>query len=111
MSVTFAPRARMAVKASWPGVSRKGDLLALVIDPVSADVLGDAAGLARRDAGIADGIHERGLAVIDMAHEGDDGGAELELLLARLLRQPSGAGRRPPPCGRRRLSRAFPSQR
>ena len=23
MSVTFAPRARMAVKASWPGVSRK----------------------------------------------------------------------------------------
>jgi hypothetical protein len=22
-SVTFAPRARMAVKASWPGVSRK----------------------------------------------------------------------------------------
>ena len=23
MSVTLAPRARMAVKASWPGVSRK----------------------------------------------------------------------------------------
>ena len=23
MSVTFAPRARMAVNASWPGVSRK----------------------------------------------------------------------------------------
>ena len=23
MSVTIAPRARMAVKASWPGVSRK----------------------------------------------------------------------------------------
>ncbi len=23
MSVTFAPRARIAVKASWPGVSRK----------------------------------------------------------------------------------------
>ena len=23
MSVTWAPRARMAVKASWPGVSRK----------------------------------------------------------------------------------------
>ena len=45
---------------------------AFVVDAVSADVLGDAAGFARRDAGLADRIHERGLAVIDVSHESDD---------------------------------------
>ena len=41
-------------------------------DTVGADVLCDAARFARCDAGLADGIHECGLAVIDMAHEGDN---------------------------------------
>ena len=47
MSVTLAPRARIAVKAAWPGVSMK------VILPcdgefhlIGADMLGDAAGFA-----------------------------------------------------------------
>jgi hypothetical protein len=31
MSVTFAPRARMRVKASWPGVSRKTMLRPLIV--------------------------------------------------------------------------------
>ena len=52
MSVTLAPRARIAVKAAWPGVSmkvivaarRRGHL-------IGADMLGDAAGLAGRDFG------------------------------------------------------------
>ena len=73
MSVTLAPRARIAVKAAWPGVSMKvignavgGD------DLIGADVLGDAAGLAGDDIGVADGVEQRGLAVIDMAHDGDD---------------------------------------
>ncbi len=81
MSVTFAPRARIAVKAAWPGVSRKVMRLAFVIDAVGADVLGDAAGFARRDARLADRVHERRLAVIDVTHERDDRAARLEFFL------------------------------
>ena len=42
---------------------------------VSADVLGDAAGFACRHVGFANGVEQRGLAVIDVAHDGDDGRA------------------------------------
>jgi hypothetical protein len=41
-------------------------------------MLGDAARFAGRDPCLADRIHERGLAVVDVPHESDDGGAELE---------------------------------
>ena len=48
---------------------------------VGADVLGDAAGFARGDVGFADGVEQRGLAVIDVAHDGDHGRARnLELV-------------------------------
>ncbi len=40
---------------------------------VGADVLGDAAGFAGGNVGFADGIEQRGLAVIDVAHDGDHG--------------------------------------
>ncbi len=63
------------------GVARRveeSDARAFVIDGVGADVLGDSAGFARRDARLADRIHERGLAVIDVAHEGDNRAARLE---------------------------------
>ena len=43
-------------------------------DLVGADVLGDAAGLARGDVGGTDGVEQRGFAVIDVAHDGDDRG-------------------------------------
>ena len=47
MSVTLAPRARIAVKAAWPGVSMKVICLPLrSVDLIGADMLGDAAGLA-----------------------------------------------------------------
>ena len=73
MSVIFAPRARMAVKASWPGVSRKVTFWPPAsVDLISADMLGDAAGFFRRDIGLAQGIKQRGFAVIDMAHDGDN---------------------------------------
>ena len=56
MSVTFAPRARMELKAAWPGVSRKVICCEFVLalgmregNGVGADVLGDAAGFARGD--------------------------------------------------------------
>ena len=42
-------------------------------DLIGADMLGDAAGFAGDDIGMADRIEQRGLAVIDMAHDGDDG--------------------------------------
>ena len=35
-------------------------------------MLGDAAGLAGRDFGLADGVEQRRLAVVDVAHDGDD---------------------------------------
>ena len=38
---------------------------------VGADVLGDAARFAARDVGLADGIEQRRLAVIDVAHDRD----------------------------------------
>src|SRR6185437_2374700 len=40
-------------------------------DLIGADVLGNAAGFAFRDLGRADGVEQRGLAVVDMAHDGD----------------------------------------
>ena len=81
MSVTLAPRARMAVNASWPGVSRKVISRPSWCDLVRADVLGDAAGLARRDLGGADGVQQRRLAVVDVAHDRDDRRAGDQVLL------------------------------
>ena len=72
MSVTCAPRARIEVNAAWPGVSRKVTMPLRGLDVVRADVLRDAAGLARRHLGAADVVEQRGLAVIDVSHHGHD---------------------------------------
>ena len=53
----------------------EGDLAAVAIDHVGADVLGDATGLAGHDVGVADAVEQRGLAVVDVTHDGDDRGA------------------------------------
>ena len=59
----------------------EGDLLAaLQGDAVGADMLGDAASFAGRDIGLAQRVEQRGLAVIDMAHDGDHRRARLEHL-------------------------------
>ena len=84
MSVTWAPRARMAVNASWPGVSRKVIGLVADVDLVGADVLGDAAGLAGDDVGLADRVEQRRLAVVDVAHDRDDRRALDEVLVGVL---------------------------
>ena len=47
------------------------DLAAVHFDLVGADVLGDAAGLAAGHVGLADGVEQRGLAVVHVAHDGD----------------------------------------
>ena len=54
------------------GRVQEGDDLAGVVRLVGADVLGDAAGLARRDLGLADRVQQRGLAVVDVAHDRHD---------------------------------------
>ena len=48
------------------------DLPAALLDVIRADVLRDAARLAARDVGLADGVEQRGLAVVDVTHDGDD---------------------------------------
>ena len=47
---------------------------------IGADMLGDAAGFLADDIGRADRVEQRGLAVIDMAHDGDDRRARLQIL-------------------------------
>ncbi len=50
----------------------EGDLLAVLFDLVGADMLGDATGFARHHVGFADRVEQRGLAVVDVAHDGHD---------------------------------------
>ena len=51
----------------------EGDLLAAWRRHlIGADVLGDAAGFAGDDIGLADGVEQRRLAVVDVAHDRDD---------------------------------------
>ncbi len=48
---------------------------------VSADVLGDAAGLAGGHVGVADIVQQGGLAVVHVAHDHHDGGAGHQVLV------------------------------
>ena len=66
------------------GRVEEGDLLAAVVHLVGADVLGDAAGLPGHHLGLADRVQQRGLAVIDVAHDRDHGRAVDEVLLGVL---------------------------
>ena len=76
------------------GVARRvqeGDLLAVFqTHLIGADVLGDAAGFAARDVGRAQGVQQRGLAVVDVAHDGHHGGARLGGALVVGLGQEAG---------------------
>ena len=49
-------------------------------DVIGADVLRDAAGLALGDARLADGVEQRRLAVVDVAHDRDDRRARDDVL-------------------------------
>src|SRR6056297_3631544 len=48
---------------------------------VGADMLRDAAGLARDHIRLPDPVQKRGLAVVDMAHDGDDGRTRPQILV------------------------------
>ena len=75
-----AARAHLAER----GVARRVDeghrMAGADVDLIGADVLGDAARLARRDVGIAQRIEQRGLAVVDVAHHGHHRRARLQIL-------------------------------
>ena len=49
---------------------------------IGTDVLSNATGLALADVGLADGVQQSGLAVVDVAHDGDDRRADHQILLA-----------------------------
>src|SRR6266545_1899001 len=51
-------------------------------DLVGTDVLGDAAGLGRDHVGVADGVQQLGLAVVDVAHDRHHRWARLQVLVA-----------------------------
>ena len=62
------------------GGIEEGDRGAVYNDLVGADRLGDAARLAGGDIGVADLVEDRGLAVVDVAHDDDDRAAGLQVL-------------------------------
>ena len=59
----------------------EGDLTVVDVYHGSTDVLGDAAGLAFGNAGVADSVKQRGLAVVYVAHDGNHGRARLQVFL------------------------------
>ena len=61
------------------------DALVLGPDLVRTDVLRDAAGLARDHVGLADGVEQSGLTVVDVTHDGHDGRTDLEVFLVLVL--------------------------
>ena len=67
------------------GGVEEDDLAALGLHMVGTDMLGDAAGFAAGDVGLADGVQQRGLAVVDVAHDGDDRRTGLEIFGLILL--------------------------
>ena len=73
-------------KRLMAGCVDEGDLLAaLQVDAIGADVLGDAAGLASRDIGLAQRVEQRRLAVVYMPHDGDHRRARLQRLFEVFL--------------------------
>src|SRR5690554_4686400 len=54
---------------------------AIGVDPVRTDMLRDAARFSRSDVRLADAIEQRRLSMVDVSHHGDDGCADLAILL------------------------------
>ena len=66
-------------KGRVAGGIQKRDHIPVHVHSVSADVLGDAASFFRSDGGLADGVQQGGLAVVNVTHDHYDGGAGLQL--------------------------------
>ena len=67
----------------------EGDRTAVDLDAVCTDVLRDAAGFACGNVGLADGVEQGGLTVVDMAHDDDNRASRLEVffLVLALVKQ------------------------
>ncbi len=52
---------------------QEGDVAIVVFDMVSTDVLGDTPSLAGSNLGATDIIQQRGLTMVNVTHDGDDG--------------------------------------
>ena len=63
------------------GSVEESDFVSAMLHRISADVLRDATRLTRRDARLADKVHERSFAVVDMPHERDDRRTRFEFFL------------------------------
>ena len=63
------------------GGVQEGNRLALHLHLIGTDVLGNAAGLTGRHVGVADIVQQRGLAVVDVAHDHHNGSAGDQILL------------------------------
>ena len=63
------------------GGIEEGDVTASRLHTVSTDVLGNTACLACGDVGVTDSIENRGLTVVNVTHNTNNGGALLELLV------------------------------
>ena len=59
-------------KGRVPGRIQKCNFSLVDVDRVRTDMLGDTAGLAGRDLGVAYVIEQSGLAMIDVSHDGND---------------------------------------
>jgi hypothetical protein len=68
------------------GGVEEDDLTRAHVHVVGPDVLGDAAGLARGHARLPDGVEERRLAVVHVAHDRDHGRARDQVFGLRLHR-------------------------
>ena len=68
----------------------EGDLVVVVGNLVRGDVLGNAPRLAGRDRSRADEVQEGSLSVVDMPHDGDDGGASEEGVRVVLVESEAG---------------------
>ncbi len=56
------------------------DTLVLNVYLVGTDVLGDSTGFASDDVGVANGVEQTGLTVVDVTHNGDDRRASFEFV-------------------------------
>ncbi|MPN23155.1 hypothetical protein SDC9_170542 [bioreactor metagenome] len=63
------------------GGIEEGDRAIVDLNLIGADVLRNAARLAGGDVRVADGVKQRGLAVVDVTHDHNDGAAGREVLL------------------------------
>ena len=67
------------------GRIQEGDLLSVDLNGIGADMLGNAAGLLIRHIGLTDGVKERGLAMVNVSHDADNGRSGNHILLVLLI--------------------------